>query len=117
MSPAKPAILISRLLPEQAVEMARAKADVDYFAHDRPMPRAELLARLSPERVARDIPARLVLVHGVDDPAVPYTESLRLAAARPQRTQLVLVHVLQHVEPGERVRVLRGAKGARIERA
>jgi len=31
---------------------------------------------------------------------VPYTESLRLAAARPQRTQLVLVHVLQHVEPG-----------------
>jgi len=27
-------------------------------------------------------------------------EGLRLAAARPQRTQLVLVHVLQHVDPG-----------------
>jgi len=76
-----------------------------------PPPRvAELLARLSPERVAREIPARLVLVHGVDDPAVPYTESLRLAAARPQRTQLVLVHVLQHVDPGraaERLSALR----------
>jgi pimeloyl-ACP methyl ester carboxylesterase len=59
---------------------------------------AELLARLSPERVVRQIPARLVLVHGVDDPAVPYTESLRLAAARPERTKLVLVHLLGHVE-------------------
>jgi pimeloyl-ACP methyl ester carboxylesterase len=61
---------------------------------------AALLASLSPERVAREIPARLVLVHGVDDPAVPYTESLRLAAARPGQTHVVLVHVLQHVEAG-----------------
>jgi pimeloyl-ACP methyl ester carboxylesterase len=61
---------------------------------------AELLARLSPERVAAAIPGRLILVHGVDDPAVPYTESLRLAAARPERTDVVLVHVLEHVEPG-----------------
>jgi pimeloyl-ACP methyl ester carboxylesterase len=60
---------------------------------------ADLLARLSPERVAREIPARLVLVHGIDDPTVPYTESLRLAAARPERTRLVLVRVLRHVEP------------------
>ena len=29
----------------------------------------------------------------------------------------VVLRLLQHVEPGERVRVLRGAKGARIERA
>src|SRR6266545_799081 len=46
MSPPKPTILISRILPEQALDMARAKAEVDYFAHDRPMPRAELLTRL-----------------------------------------------------------------------
>jgi pimeloyl-ACP methyl ester carboxylesterase len=64
-----------------------------------PPPRiADLLARLSPEQVVRAMPARLILVHGVDDPAVPYTESLRLAAARPERTRLVLVHVLEHVE-------------------
>jgi pimeloyl-ACP methyl ester carboxylesterase len=61
---------------------------------------AELLAALSPERVAGAISARLVLIHGVDDRAVPYTESLRMAAARPERTRLVLVHVLDHVEAG-----------------
>jgi pimeloyl-ACP methyl ester carboxylesterase len=63
---------------------------------------ADLLMRLSPERVAGQIHARLVLVHGVDDPSVPFTESLRLAAARPERTRVVLVHLVQHVE-GARV--------------
>ena len=68
-----------------------------------PPPRvADVLQRLSPERVASAIRARLILVHGVDDPTVPYTESLRLAAARPERTRLVLVHVLEHVEAGRR---------------
>jgi pimeloyl-ACP methyl ester carboxylesterase len=61
---------------------------------------AGLLDALSPEGVANRIGARLVLVHGVDDRAVPYTESLRLAAARPARTRVVLVGVLDHVEAG-----------------
>jgi len=64
-------------------------------------PPAELrryLDSLSPLRVARDIRARLVLVHGRADRAVPYTESLRLAAARPERTMLVLVGVVDHVK-------------------
>jgi pimeloyl-ACP methyl ester carboxylesterase len=61
---------------------------------------AELLERLSPERVAPAIRARLILVHGVDDPTIPYTESLRMAAARPQHTEVVLVHLLAHVEAG-----------------
>ena len=55
---------------------------------------------LSPLRVARDIRARLVLVHGRGDRAVPFTESVRLAAARPDRTTLVLVGVVEHVEAG-----------------
>ena len=59
---------------------------------------ASLLAALSPERVAPRIRARLVLVHGLDDRAVPYTETLRLAAARPQRTRVILVRLLDHVE-------------------
>ncbi len=58
------------------------------------------LDALSPLRVARDIPARLVLIHGYQDRAVPYTESLRLAAARPDRTTVVLVGVVEHVEGG-----------------
>jgi pimeloyl-ACP methyl ester carboxylesterase len=61
---------------------------------------AGLLEALSPERVAGRIGARLVLVHGVDDRAVPYTESLRLAAARPARTRVLLVRLLDHVEAG-----------------
>ena len=36
--------------------------------------------------------------------AVPYAESLRLAAARPERTTLVLVGVLDHVEGGAAAR-------------
>ena len=59
---------------------------------------ASVLDQLSPERVARQIRAQLVLVHGTHDPAVPYTESLRLAAARPERTSVILVGVLAHVE-------------------
>ena len=58
------------------------------------------LDSLSPLRVAREIRARLVLVHGRADRAVPYTESLRLAAARPERTTLVLVGVVEHVGGG-----------------
>ena len=56
------------------------------------------LDTLSPLRVARDIGARLVLIHGRGDRAVPYTESLRLHAARPARTTVVLVGVIEHVE-------------------
>ncbi len=58
----------------------------------------DLLARLSPERVLADVRARLILVHGRHDPAVPYTESLRLAAARPEHTRVVLVGAIEHVE-------------------
>jgi pimeloyl-ACP methyl ester carboxylesterase len=67
------------------------------------------LDALSPLRVARDISAHLVLIHGRDDRAVPYTESLRLQAARPARTTVVLVGVVDHVEGG-------GAAGWRAPR-
>ena len=55
------------------------------------------LDALSPLRVAPAIRARLFLVHGRADRAVPYTESLRLAAAHPDRTTLVLVGLVEHV--------------------
>ncbi len=59
---------------------------------------APLLDALSPERVAPHIPGRLILIHGRGDPAVPYTETLRLAAARRGDTTVVLVGVIGHVE-------------------
>ena len=42
----RPAVLISRLLPEAAIDLARSRAEVDAYAVDAAMPRAELLARL-----------------------------------------------------------------------
>lgn len=57
----------------------------------------ELFEALSPLRVARDVRARLVLIHGRDDPLVPFTESLRLAAARPEATSVVLLDSLGHI--------------------
>lgn len=42
----RPAVLISRLLPEAAIELARSRVEVDAYAVDAAMPRAELLARL-----------------------------------------------------------------------
>jgi len=58
-----------------------------------------LLDVLSPARDVGRLPARLLLVHGRDDPAIPFTESRRLAAAAdPARTRLVVVSLLAHVE-------------------
>jgi len=45
--PAKPAILISRLLPEPAIALARSRALVDAYDQDAAMPRQELLERLA----------------------------------------------------------------------
>jgi hypothetical protein len=44
--------------------------------------------------------ARLILVHGKDDPLIPYTESLDLSAAAPAgQTQLFVIHrILGHVD-------------------
>src|SRR5262245_30082698 len=42
----KPAILISRVLPEEALSLARSRADVDLHASGRPLTKAELIARL-----------------------------------------------------------------------
>ncbi len=56
-----------------------------------------LLEALSPLRVAREVRAPIVLVHDRGDPVVPYTESLRLAAARPGTT-LALIDGLGHVD-------------------
>jgi glyoxylate reductase len=42
----KPRVLISRLLPEECLTLARGRAEVDAWMADGPMPRPELLARL-----------------------------------------------------------------------
>jgi pimeloyl-ACP methyl ester carboxylesterase len=68
-----------------------------------------LLERLSPARAMPGVRARVILVHGYADPAVPYTESLRLASARPAGTRVVLLQAVGHVEaaPGPIWRAMR----------
>ncbi len=96
-------------LPPWAVPEARAMlavvtnrdpARVDALLATLPPETQALLDALSPARYVRRLPGRLLLVHGRGDPAVPFTESLRLtAAADPARTRLILLgDLLVHVE-------------------
>ena len=59
-----------------------------------------LLDALSPARHAPRVGGRLIAVHGRGDPTVPFSESLRLAAAAGPRgdARAVLVGVVGHVE-------------------
>jgi acetyl esterase/lipase len=68
-----------------------------------PAPTRQLLDALSPETHLGRLRVPLFLVHGRDDPVVPFTESLRLeraarAAGVPAR--LALVGAVEHVEGG-----------------
>ena len=82
----------------------RDPGQLDALVRALPTGLQQLLVRLSPEDVVTRITARLLLVHGRRDPAVPFTESQRLAdAARGKAgTRVVLVGVVAHVEPGDR---------------
>ncbi|HXJ85092.1 MAG TPA: hypothetical protein VMS64_41170 [Candidatus Methylomirabilis sp.] len=82
---------------------------VDDLVAALPQSTRALLAALSPENVVGRLHAPLFLIHGRDDPAVPFTESLRLeraarAAGRPVR--VVIVGSVNHVEPTLRFRAL-----------
>lgn len=78
---------------------------VDRLVSALPPETRRLLERLSPERAVAGLSAPLFLIHGRDDPAVPFTETLRLeraarAAGRPVRA--VVVGAVGHVDPDER---------------
>ena len=78
---------------------------VDNLIGELPVETRQLLTALSPDRVIAGLRAPLFLIHGRDDPAVPFTESLRLArAARAagQQPIVAIVGSLGHVEPEQR---------------
>jgi pimeloyl-ACP methyl ester carboxylesterase len=81
----------------QALAAGTAVA-VDRALAELPATTRSLLDRLSPARALPAVRARAILVHGYADPTIPYTESLRLAAARPAGTTVILVHGIAHVE-------------------
>ena len=79
----------------------RDPAQVDERMGALPPGTRELLEALSPGRTIARVQAPLFLIHGRQDPAVPFTESLRLAAAaraagRPVRA--AIVGAVGHVE-------------------
>jgi fermentation-respiration switch protein FrsA (DUF1100 family) len=62
--------------------------------------RSDLEALNLSRRDLAQLDARLLLVHGRDDPIIPSTESEALAAAAPDGTTLYVVDSLAHVELG-----------------
>ncbi|NNG04059.1 MAG: alpha/beta hydrolase [Inquilinus sp.] len=84
----------------------------------------DTFAALSPShRDLRALRARLILVHGRDDPAVPFTESFALAAAvGPGQARLFLIDGLDHVDFradlgfSDRLVLLEAAKAVLAER-
>jgi fermentation-respiration switch protein FrsA (DUF1100 family) len=83
----------------------RDPAAFDALVQALPARTRELLDALSPGRAVAGLRAPLFLIHGRADPAVPFTESLRLeaaarAAGRPVRT--AIVGALGHVEADRR---------------
>jgi pimeloyl-ACP methyl ester carboxylesterase len=90
--------------------LASDRAAARRFLADLPAAARALLERLSPLAAVGTLRARLVLVHARGDRAVPFTEALRLAAARPTGTRVVLVGSLEHVEGVDGGGLLRSAQ-------
>jgi pimeloyl-ACP methyl ester carboxylesterase len=84
--------------PTRAALAAGDAARIERALAGLPPATRALLEQLSPAGAMPRVRARVILVHGYTDPAVPYTESLRLAAARPAGTRVVLLQALGHVD-------------------
>ncbi len=67
----------------------------------------ERISFLSPSRVMGRLQAHLIIIHGLEDDFIPYTESLRLVAAAPMkdRVHLAITRLIIHVDvTGARLR-------------
>lgn len=89
--------------------LAADQAAAHRFLADLPADARALLPRLSPVTAVGAVRARLVLVHGRRDRVVPFTETLRLAAARPAGTRVVLLGSVDHVGAGDLPTLIRSA--------
>jgi dienelactone hydrolase len=60
----------------------------------------ERITYLSPARIIDRLRAHLLIIHGIDDDYIPFTESLRLAAAAPDpsRVRLAITRLVTHVD-------------------
>ena len=63
----------------------------------------DYVAALSPAKIVKDIKADFIIVHGMEDYSIPYTESIRLAeaVAEGRQVRLALLSHFMHIEPVE----------------
>ncbi|MEK7771017.1 MAG: D-glycerate dehydrogenase, partial [candidate division NC10 bacterium] len=71
----RPAILISRVLPEASLRLARSRADVDLHEGGRPLPREELVARLRGRRGLI-----CLITDAIDEPLLAACPDLRVVS-------------------------------------
>lgn len=64
----------------------------------------EIMDKLSPKRKLNRIKGHLLLVHGKDDDAIPFTESLKMAEEfkDKEKLHLYILDIFLHVDPAER---------------
>jgi dienelactone hydrolase len=93
-----------------ALARARDDAEVARGLEALPAPAREAIDALSTVPAARRLKDRLVIAHGAGDPSIPFTESLRLAAAAGDRARVAVLRTFDHTGP-------RGARGGVRDRA
>jgi len=69
------------------------------------------LARLSALGAIPQVRGRLLIAHGTADPSIPYTESLRLAAAAPTPPRVLILKGFHHTGPQSAWAALTGGLG------
>jgi len=82
-----------------ALVLNRQDDAVDDLIGRLPVGAREALRRLSPLPAVPHISASLLVAHGTADDSIPFTESLRLAAAARGRTHLALFETFHHTGP------------------
>ncbi len=82
-----------------ALVLNRREEAVHRLLADLPQGATAALQRLSPLTAIPRLRARLVVAHGMADDSIPFTESLRLAAAAGDRAHLALFETFHHTGP------------------
>ncbi|MBM3217152.1 MAG: hypothetical protein FJZ38_00450 [Candidatus Rokubacteria bacterium] len=95
--------LEARLSPPAAamVRLARARDDTEVgrLLSALPAPARDALDALSVTAAVPRLTGRLVIAHGAGDASIPFTESLRLAAAAGDRARVAILRTFHHTGP------------------
>jgi dienelactone hydrolase len=82
-----------------ALARARDDAALERGLAALPAPARAALDALSPLAAVGRLDGRLLIAHGAGDASIPFTESLRLAAAAGQRARVTLLRTFHHTGP------------------